>query len=161
MPPKHKLEDLEYEWSDVIDTLKGLDADDASTVLAFLGNEAGVNELKLKRKRIALLPSFSSEKWADIAGELDLPARIKDLHLDHFSPPSCILPSSLQKRMFMGCWDAMEVYQEKLSQTRNAARLKLLEPVTQIFLSKQLCTEETLVVGSHPCFIRRQSHGST
>ncbi|OBZ65523.1 Metacaspase-1 [Grifola frondosa] len=100
---------------------------DLSTVIALLLNTPGIDETEVKRTRISL-PSFSMEKWIDVAEQLGLriyPALIE------FKPlivPQCYLSPSFHEEIYIAAWAAMDVYSERIFQHTEVAGLKLLDP---------------------------------
>lgn len=107
---------------------------DVTLLLAHMAEQAGVTERDLKKTR-RMLPSFSQAKWKEVALEFGLPPDLSEhaLKLERHSPPMCYLPPAFHKELFQGGWRVMDVYKEKHHQSREAARVKLLETVSSIF----------------------------
>ena len=130
------LENLPDGWESYTNALKDLDADQRAVAIAHLCQQLGVTENQVKKSRLSLqsLLSFSSAKWAEVAPQLGFPPNVKDLRLERFAPPMCLLPPSMHKAMFKEGWRMMDVYQERTEQDREAARVKLLEPVSHVLI---------------------------
>ena len=87
------LENLPDGWESYMNVLKDLDEDQQAVAIAHLCQQLGVTENQVK-KGLQSLPSFSSEKWAKVAPQLGFLPNVKDLRLECFAPPMCLLPPS-------------------------------------------------------------------
>ena len=133
--PEETFKNLPDGWESYTNALKDLDADQRAVAIGHLC-QLGVTENQVKKRRLSLqsLPSFSSAKWAEVAPQLGFPPNVKDLRLERFTPPMCLLPPSMHKAMFKEEWRMMNVYQERTEQDRKAVRVKLLEPVSHVLI---------------------------
>lgn len=116
---------LPLGWVDILKT-----NDKLPTIIAHLINISRVDEREIKRAKI-ILPSFSKTKWKDVADKLGYPDDAMQMQLSTFSPPDCFLPPSFHEACFINGWKAMDVFSERLAQDREAARLRLLDPVSR------------------------------
>ncbi|KAF8816701.1 hypothetical protein BYT27DRAFT_6384297 [Phlegmacium glaucopus] len=138
MPPalrgsKRKLVELENAIQSVnldrgwIDELLALEKDDLALVLGDLVNRSRISNTAIKRARSAL-PSFSAARWAGFAKELRPPLDPEHPVLRHFATPSYWLPPSFHEAIFENSWRTQDVYREKSDQTREEARIRILDP---------------------------------
>jgi len=137
--PKRRTEDIVVE--DVIecinldrgmvDGLLDLTHDELAAVLGHIANKGDIPTVTFKMARTAL-PSFSTMKWTNFASQFGLPTNPEKLNFAPYSTPRCRLPPSFQKTMFQNAWHWQDVYRETVDQTREEARLRILEPVCQL-----------------------------
>lgn len=118
-----------------VESLKG--NENLPIIIAHLINVCQVDERAIKRAKITL-PSFSKAKWKDIAEKLGFPENPSHMQLPSFSPPSCFLPPSFHESCFVNGWQMMDVFSERLAQDKEAARVKLLDPVSRKLNSQQI-----------------------
>jgi hypothetical protein len=86
-----------------------------------------------KRSAIKTKVSFSKTKWTEFAAECGLPpTRPLWLDLVHFTTPKYRLSPSFHEAILENAWHWQDVYRERKDQVREAARLRLLEPVCQL-----------------------------
>jgi hypothetical protein len=121
---------VESEDNGLMDRLLQVDRDELTKLLAHISNEASITTAMIKAAKTDL-SSFSTTKWAKFAKTLGLPENPEDLRLERFSTPRYRLPLSLQVSMFENAWRWHDVYGEKIIHTREAPRVKILEPVCQ------------------------------
>jgi hypothetical protein len=117
------------------------DTDKMTGLIAQLANLSGVTDRALKKAR-RKLPSFSGAKWEDLSGKYNLPEKrftSEELPVVHVTP--CYLPLSMHIELFEAHWRAADVYRDKEQQTREAARVRLLEMVRPVSLRSLLLTE--------------------
>jgi len=134
MAPKRKAENI-ADALDLVDLEDGwmkklLDIDNDSLILIVceLCNQGRITNKRIKAGRISL-PSFSTAKWDQFASSIGLPEDPEDVDLDSFFTPVYQLPPSFHTANFESAWRAQDVYQEKASQTREEARVRILDPV--------------------------------
>ncbi|EDR13668.1 uncharacterized protein LACBIDRAFT_308899 [Laccaria bicolor S238N-H82] len=139
MPPrtrankKRKLEttpdevasvDLEDGW---LDKFTILPPDELARVIAHIANHGRVNTAAIKKARMSL-PSFSGVKWVDLAARLGLDEQFEKNEFETFVTPMYLLPPSLHEIMFEAEWLTQHVYQERQAQSREAARIRMMDP---------------------------------
>ena len=121
---------VESEDNELVDRLLQVDRDELTKLLAHISNEASITTTMIKAAKTEL-SSFSTTKWSKFAKTHGLPENPSDLRLERFSTPRYRLPLSLQASMFENAWRWHDVYGEKIIHTREAPRVKILEPVCQ------------------------------
>ncbi len=121
---------VESEDNGLMDRLLQLDRDELTKLLAHISNEASITTATINAAKTDL-SSFSTTKWAKFAKTFGLPEDPSYLELEHFSTPRYRLPLSFQVSMFENAWHWHDVYGEKIIHTREAPRVKILEPVCQ------------------------------
>src|SRR6266550_6711422 len=114
----------------LMEQLLQVDRDELTKLLAHISNEASITTAMIEAAKTEL-PSFSTTKWTEFAKTSGLPEDPSDLELEHFSTPRYRLPLSFQVSMFENAWHWHDVYGEKIIHTREAPRVKILEPVCQ------------------------------
>ena len=114
----------------LIDGLLQLKPDELASLLGEVANKANLPTTTIKKFR-ADLPSFSVAKWTDFASQFGLNQDASLLKLDTFKTPRYYLPPSLHVIMFENAWQWQDVYCEKYDQTREQARIRILDPVCQ------------------------------
>lgn len=109
----------------------GLDKSQLATLLAHIAIQGDVKTLSFKKARTDLLAPFSSTTWADLAEEQSLNLRPQFLKNDfrQLDLRECRLPPSFFKPLLATAWRFIDVYQEPGDQTREAARLRIFDPV--------------------------------
>ncbi|KAF9519288.1 hypothetical protein BS47DRAFT_1288727 [Hydnum rufescens UP504] len=135
MPKRHHSETIYVE--DIIKTIDlnkgfraGLDeltTDELTALLADLANSANIPTSALQ-KPTPNLPSFSTAKWSEVARGFGMQSVASRATLEHFQTPKYYLLLSLHEAMFKDAWRWHDVYRERPEQTREAARVRLLEP---------------------------------
>ncbi|KAF8239902.1 hypothetical protein L208DRAFT_1235683 [Tricholoma matsutake] len=126
--PKRTIDDLADSINmdrGLIDGLLQFDRDELAALFAHIANEAKT-PTAFKKARIDL-PSFSA-KWSDLAPQFGLSPDIEQLDLETFTTPKYYLPPSLHEAMFENAWRWQDVYREKVDQTREEARVRILDP---------------------------------
>ncbi|KAF8718635.1 hypothetical protein AX14_011683 [Amanita brunnescens Koide BX004] len=118
---------VESEDNGLTDRLLQVDRDELTKLLAHISNEASITTAMIKAAKTEL-SSFSTTKWSKFAKTHGLPENPSDLRLERFSTPRYRLPLSLQASMFENAWRWNDVYGEKIIHTREAPRVKILEP---------------------------------
>lgn len=162
MSPKRPLQDVEEVIKAIplppgwVNTL--VTHPDIAAILAHIAQQAGVTDNPFKRSKLDL-PSLSRATWEDVSTELNLPPSPGLLNLrPRFSPPACFLPPSLHKAMFQAGWQAMDVYQEIGHQDREAARVKLFEPVSHQSYNCRVAKPTTLVAHTYYHLVQGEDH---
>ena len=114
--------------------LLDLNCDELAAVMAEIANQAEIPTATIKKTR-ADLPSFSTMKWSHFALQFGLPLNPMHIHytmLQSFKTPRYRLPPSLHKVMFENGWHWQDVYRERHAQTREEARMRILDLVCQL-----------------------------
>ncbi|KAF9509088.1 hypothetical protein BS47DRAFT_1301961, partial [Hydnum rufescens UP504] len=101
--------------------------DELTALLADLANSANI-PISALQKPTPNLPSFSAAKWSEVARGLGMQSVASRATLEHFQTPKYYLPLSLHEAMFENAWRWHDFYRERPEQTREAARVRLLEP---------------------------------
>ena len=114
----------------LIDGLLQFDRDELVALFAHIANEAKIPTATFKKARIDL-PSFSVARWCDLAPQFGLSPDVEQLYLETFTTPKYYLPPSLHVAMFENAWRWQDVYREKVDQTGEEARVRILDPVCQ------------------------------
>jgi hypothetical protein len=130
--------------TNILDTLRNLSSDDQAKLIAGLSEELGVTDRAIKKARHTL-PSFSGAKWDTFAGTYGLPQTMPSLKTARFhrhKTPTAYLPPSFHASVFKQAWRAMDVYQDRQDQKREAARVRVLESVC---LLCQMCDLRLIV----------------
>jgi hypothetical protein len=137
--------DLPEGW---VETL--LEDENLGALLAELANRGGISNSAFKKARMGL-PSFSDAKWADIAPEFGLHPDTAILQLPSFTTPVYLLPPSFHVETYISAWNTLDVYREVEQQTREEARVRILDPVCllYIFCMAGSLTEHRIVYCSH------------
>jgi hypothetical protein len=117
---------LEEGW---FDTLLTVEPDVLALIMGELANLAKVRMSQIKRARTGL-ESFSKAKWVTFAEHFGLPSDAAQLQLGHFPTPTYRLPLSFHEAVFETAWRAQDVFQERVKQNREAARVRILDPVS-------------------------------
>ena len=144
--PKRRTEDIVIE--DVIecinldrgmvDGLLDLTRDELAAVLGHIANKGDIPTATFKMARTTL-PSFSLVKWTNFASQFGLPTNPEKVNFAPYSTPRCRLPPSFQKTMFQNAWHWQDVYRETVDQTREEARLRILELVCRLKSGPLIC----------------------
>ena len=93
-----------------------------------LADEAELSWIDLKRRKCKL-PSFSNASWKEVAPEFKLDPLRWFKQLDIFSFPIAPLPPSFHREVMKVSAKWLDVYQERDSHTREAARVRLMDAV--------------------------------
>ncbi|TFK57362.1 hypothetical protein OE88DRAFT_1651042 [Heliocybe sulcata] len=99
-------------------------------IAVLFGNSADLTPHQYKKAKLSL-PCFSAAKWDDVAGQHGLPQayqRLRTGGANAYSAPTCYLAPSFHRAVFQNGWRVLDVYQESEVQTREAARVRTLEP---------------------------------
>lgn len=144
---KRKVDDIDIDEvvesvdlsGGLVGGLLNLGRDELAAFIADIANKGAIPTATFKRARAAL-PSFSQVKWSNFAQHLGLPNDPSRLHLQSFVTPSYQLPPSLHEAMFENAWRWQDVYRERVDQTREEARVRILDPVRQANSGDLLCT---------------------
>lgn len=75
------------------------------------------------------LPAFASADWETVAVAFGLDPSSNQYHLQPFSTPHARLPPSFHRRVMREAIQWLDVYQERASQKREAARVRLMDAV--------------------------------
>jgi hypothetical protein len=113
----------------LIEGLLEFDRDELAALFARIAN-ADIPTATFKKARIDP-PSFSVAKWSTFAQQFGLPQDVEQLKLETFTTPKYYLPPSLHEAMFENAWLWQDVYREMIDQTREEARVRILDPVCQ------------------------------
>ena len=116
---------LEEGW---LDKFLELPPDDLAKLLADIANHGKVKTAAFKKARTSL-PSFSSVKWIDFAEKFGLHNRLENNKFEQVITPKYCLPPSIHEIMFEAAWRTQDVYQERQVQRREAARVRIMDPV--------------------------------
>ena len=84
--------------------------------------------LAMSMLKVSAELSLSSSSDSPLSS-VGLSKTLDDVDLDSFFTPAYQLPPSFHTANFESAWRAQDVYQEKASQTREAARFRILDPV--------------------------------
>jgi hypothetical protein len=101
---------------------------DLAYVLASLANDGQITASQIKKARMGL-PSFSYAKWSELAPNFDLPVDLPMAQFDSFSIAPVLLPPSFHETTAEVAWRIQDVYQERLSQDREEARVRVFGAV--------------------------------
>ena len=101
---------------------------DLAYVLASLANEGQITAAQIKKARIGL-PSFSQARWKELAPNFDLPNNLTVARFYSFSIAPVLLPPSFHEATAQEAWRILDVYQERLSQEREEARIRIFDAV--------------------------------
>jgi hypothetical protein len=118
--------DLEEGW---LDKFLELPTDELTKLLADIANHGKIKTAAFKKARTSL-PSFSA-KWTDFAEKFGLPNRLENNRFERVVTPVYSLPPSVHEIMFEAAWRTQDVYQERQVQRREAARVRIMDPVRQ------------------------------
>lgn len=119
--------DLEEGW---INKFLELTQDELAKVLADIANHGKIKTAAIKKARTSL-PSFCGVEWTDFAQEFGLAEKVADHEFEPVVTPVYSLPPSVHEIMFEAAWRTQDVYQERRQQTREAARVRIMDPVRQ------------------------------
>ena len=97
-------------------------------VLASLCNDGQITATQIEKARMNL-PSFSHAKWSEPAPNFDLPVDLMMARFDSFSIAPVLLPPSFHKTTVKLAWRIQDVYQRRLSQEREEARIRIFDAV--------------------------------
>ena len=128
------LVDLEEGW---VTKLLELSGDELAKLLGDIANHGKIKTAAIKKARSSL-PSFSGAKWTDFAENFGLPDKLENSRFEQVTTPVFSLPPSVHELMFEAAWRTQDVYQERQAQRREAARIRIMDPVCQQ-LVKSLC----------------------
>ena len=101
---------------------------DLAYVLASLANDGQITASQIKKARIGL-PSFSCAKWSELAPNFNLPVDLTMARFDSFSIAPVLLPPSFHETTAEAAWRILDVYQERVSQEREEARVRVFDAV--------------------------------
>jgi hypothetical protein len=107
--------------------------DHLEVLLAELANQGHITNAAFKRARLGL-PSFSDAKWSELAPQFGLHKNIARLQLPTLTTPVCLLPPSFHVDNFTPAWRTLDVYREIGQQTREEARVRILDPVRLLYI---------------------------
>ena len=117
--------DLEEGW---LNKLLELPTDELAKFLGDIANHGKVKTAAIKKARTSL-PSFSGVKWTDFAERFGLPDSLENNRFKRVVTPVYCLPPSVHEIMFEAGWRTQDVYQERQAQRREAARVRIMDPV--------------------------------
>ena len=105
---------------------------DLADVLEALANARNISASQIKKARMAL-PSFSAAKWTELAPQFGLS---DDLALgpltqldSHPKITPVLLPPSFHETIAEAAWRIQDVYQERIFQDREEARVRAFDAV--------------------------------
>jgi hypothetical protein len=100
---------------------------DLAYVLASLANAGQITASQIKKASMGL-PS-SQAKWSELAPSFDLPVDLTMAQFDSFSIAPVLLPLSFHETTAEVAWRIQDVYQERLAQDREEARVRVFDAV--------------------------------
>ena len=100
-------------------------------VIGELANRGQISASEIKRARTNL-PSFSVAKWSDLAPGFGLSAEPLMAKFEAFSIPAVHLPLSFHEAIIGEAWRIQDVYQERVAQDREEARIRIFDAVQPI-----------------------------
>src|ERR1700722_1987701 len=107
-------------------------------VIGELANRGQISASEIKRATTSL-PSFSvATKWGDLAPGFGLSAEPLISEFEAFSSPLVHLPPSFHEDILGEAWRIQDVYQERVSQEREEARVRIFDAVQPIPKSPHL-----------------------
>ncbi len=108
-----------------------LDESRLAALLAHIAIQGDIKTVSLEKARKDLLASFLSTTWTDLAEEpsLNLGPRFIKNDFSQLELRECRLPPSFFKPLLATAWRFIDVYQEPGDQTREAACLRIFDPV--------------------------------
>jgi hypothetical protein len=101
---------------------------DLAYVLGTLANEGRISASQIKKARTSL-PSFSPAQWSELAPSFDLPIDLSMVLFGSFSIDAVLLPPSFHETIAKMAWHIQDVYQERLVQENEAARVRGFDAV--------------------------------
>lgn len=101
---------------------------DLAYVLAALANAGNISASQIKKARIGL-PSFSAEKWTEVAPQFGLSDDLGSVRFDPYLITPVLLPPSFHETVAKAAWRIQDVYQERISQEREEARVRSFDAV--------------------------------
>jgi hypothetical protein len=113
---------------DWMQKLLEVDKEQLILIVSLIVNKSNIDNRSIKKARIELL-SFSTAKWIDFAKQSGLSDDPLYLRLEYFNTPIYQLPPSFHKAVFENSWHAQDVYEEVVEQSREEARVRILDPV--------------------------------
>jgi hypothetical protein len=119
--------DLEEGW---VTKLLELPGDELAKLLGDIANHGKIKTAAIRKARISL-PSFCCEKWTDFAEQFGIPDKLDNNRFEQVVTPIYSLPPSVHELMFEAAWRTQDVYQERQEQRREAARVRIMDPVRQ------------------------------
>lgn len=91
--------------------------------------EGHISVAQLKRARVTLACSTA---WDAVAGKFNLPQNSYSWsQLPEWKILVYFLPPSFRQQLYIAGWKAQDVYRETHEQNREAARLRILDPVSR------------------------------
>jgi hypothetical protein len=101
---------------------------DLAYVLAAIANAGQISASQIKKAKIGL-PSFSSAKWTELAPQFGLTTDLTTAKFDSFSITPVLLPPSFHETTAEAAWRIQDVFQERISQEREEARVRAFDAV--------------------------------
>jgi hypothetical protein len=99
-------------------------------VVASLASDGQITASQIKKARMSLPSSPGPHaKWSELAPNFDLPVDLTMARFDSFSIAPVLLPPSFHKTTVELAWRIQDVYQERLSQEREEARIRIFDAV--------------------------------
>lgn len=109
---------------------------DLAYVLASLANAGNISASQIKKARIGL-PSFSATKWSEVAPQFGLSDDLATARFDSYPITPVLLPPSFHEAIAEAAWHIQDVYQERISQEREEARVRAFDayliPIVGLF----------------------------
>ncbi|KAM6491051.1 hypothetical protein JOM56_013290 [Amanita muscaria] len=109
---------------------------DLAYVLAALANAGNISASQIKKARIGL-PSFSAAKWTEVAPQFGLSDDLATAKFDSYPITPVLLPPSFHETIAEAAWRIQDVYQERVSQEREEARVRAFDtyliPIVGLF----------------------------
>jgi hypothetical protein len=105
----------------------------AARFVGQLAGLLGVPDREIENARAPSPDSVSGIEWHDVGGRYNLPRRFPHgaafAALEAHAGLACYLPLSFHKHVFEAAWKAADVYGDPQFQSKEAARLRMLDPV--------------------------------
>ncbi|KAK2459801.1 hypothetical protein APHAL10511_008233 [Amanita phalloides] len=130
---------LQFNFESLVHNLRqqGLDGRDLATAVVWdIADRTGLTLRELKKHKPAA-PSFSNASWQAVASSFDLVPSLSVRQLPIFTFPIASLPPSFHREVMKASSKWLDVYQERDSHNREAARVRLMDarhvPVCSLF----------------------------
>jgi hypothetical protein len=124
--------DLPLGW---FEKLLRLSRSDLANIIATHVNERNIPFSQIKQGP----PSFSATSWDELAPSLGLPDDISRAQFHSYRIRSVLLPPSFHEATAKAAWRVQDVYQERLAQDREGARIRVFDAVRLILIYFFIC----------------------
>ncbi|TDL17830.1 hypothetical protein BD410DRAFT_901178 [Rickenella mellea] len=117
---------LPPNWVDIL--CQGKTAETLARLIAGIASQGNITVEQIKKAKDEI-PSFSAANWPYVSKRFGLNESIAALllQLPYHAPPQRRLPPSLHRTVFKNAWHALDVFQEKNFQRREAAGVRVLD----------------------------------